>query len=139
MKLYVGLSQLVNQTPKGDPSKGIVMSTRAVLAAAAAVMVLSTPALATDWIYQRQYTFNPNYVPPQPAVDIRTCSYPSASNQCPGNLVPVMMGGSVSCGVPNTGMCSTYTPAAPRVVYRQPAAPKRRVVCPVGEKGCYTK
>jgi hypothetical protein len=102
-------------------------------------MVVASPALATDWKYQRKYIYNPNAVPPQPAVDVRMCQYPTgaAGNQCPGHLVPVRAGGVVSCGTPNAEMCSTYTPTK-RVVYRQPT-PQRRVVCPVGEKGCNTK
>lgn len=115
------------------------MSIRVLVSALAAAMVISSPAIATDWKYQQQYTFDPNVAPPQPAVSIRTCSYPTSANHCPANLMPVMMGGVVSCGSPNAGMCSTYVAraAAPRPVYRAPA--KRRVVCPVGEKGCYTR
>lgn len=111
------------------------MNFRRAIVALAAVMVVASPALATDWIYQRKYIYKPNFVPPQPAVGIRICEYPTgtAGNHCPGHLVPVMAGGVVSCGTPNAEMCSTYAPT-PRVVHRQ-----RRVVCPVGQKGCDTK
>mgnify|MGYP006910714240 CR=1 FL=1 len=114
------------------------MTFRRAFVVLAAAIVVASPALATDWIYQRKYTFDPNAAPPQPPVDVRTCAYPTSSgNFCQAGLMPVMVGGVVSCGTPNAGICETYT-ASRRVTYRAPT-PKRRVVCPVGEKGCYTR
>lgn len=112
------------------------MTFRRAFVVLAAAMVVASPALATDWIYQRKYSFDPNAAPPQPAVDIRTCAYQASANFCQAGLMPVMVGGVVSCGMPNAGMCET--PRRRVVTYRAPA-PKRRVVCPVGEKGCFTK
>lgn len=112
------------------------MSARVLFAVLIAAIAVSSPAMATSRKHLKQYTYNPNIAPPQPAVAVRSCAYTASSNFCPTNLVPVMVGGQVSCGTPNAGQCTSHTPK-PRPVYRQPT--QRRVVCPVGEKGCYTR
>ncbi|WP_204113939.1 hypothetical protein [Shimia biformata] len=60
-------------------------------------------------------------------------AYDSAENHCPDGMQPVTNGDGVGCGVPNQAV--SYQVAT------RSHAPRRGsgVVCPVGEKGCYTR
>ena len=70
-------------------------------------------------------------VPAQPQVDVAIFAYPSSENYCPAGLQPIVLGGVICCGQPNT--------SGPAFVTHRASAPApKRVVCPVGEKGCRT-
>jgi hypothetical protein len=76
---------------------------------------------------------------PGAAMDAKLYPYHSKENYCPSGLQPVVMGGVVCCGQPNQSM--TYAqvkqhPVAKRKVHRA-ATRSGRLVCPIGEKGCY--
>ncbi|SHH57296.1 hypothetical protein [Cognatishimia maritima] len=102
----------------------------------AALVAVASPAHATCVIFPCKIKEDPivEFVPKVPPLTPSGCIYRAASssdNVCPAGLQPVQAGGMISCGVPVAGeMC--HTPKAVKKVQ------KSRIVCPVGEKGCYT-
>jgi len=101
----------------------------------AALVSLAAPAHATCVIFPCKIKEDPivEFIPVPPPVTPAGCAYRTASssqNFCPAGLQPVQAGGMISCGVPKAGeIC--HQPKVKRVK-------KSRLVCPVGEKGCYT-
>ncbi|WP_245776406.1 hypothetical protein [Thalassovita taeanensis] len=80
-------------------------------------------------------------LPAAPAVAMDAKIYPYASNvnYCPAGLQPVQIDGVISCGTPNQLISYQAIMAHPvsrkRSAYRRAKA--SRMVCPVGQKGCY--
>ena len=75
---------------------------------------------------------------PAAAMDAKLYPYHAKANYCPGGLQPIVMGGVVCCGQPNQSI--TYAqmqrhPVAKRKVAR--SGSRGRLVCPIGEKGCF--
>jgi hypothetical protein len=75
---------------------------------------------------------------PASAMDAKIYPYHSKHNYCPDGLQPVSVGGVICCGQPNQSM--TYAqmqrhPVAKR--HKVQRASAKRLVCPVGEKGCF--
>lgn len=101
----------------------------------AALVGLAAPAHATCVIFPCKIKEDPivEFIPKVPPQTPAGCAYRTASssqNFCPAGLQPVQSGGMISCGVPKSGeICHK-----PRVK----SVKKSRIVCPVGEKGCYT-
>ena len=56
-------------------------------------------------------------------------------NYCPAGLQPVVVGGVICCGKPNTGMSYQQVMAHPRPAKKRHYR-SARVHCPVGQKGC---
>lgn len=107
---------------------------------AAALVSIAAPAHATCIIFPCKIKEDPiiEFVPAIPPQTPAGCAYRAAAssdNICPAGLQPVQAGGMISCGVPVAGeSCTQPTVKRVKKVYK----PKARVVCPVGEKGCYT-
>lgn len=79
-------------------------------AAAVGTFLLATPALA--WSEYENHT--------QPASDTMLIyAYKGAPNYCPTGLQPVVIGGVVCCGVPNTHEYQSH-PAPRRSTYHKP-------------------
>ncbi|CUJ11351.1 hypothetical protein [Cognatishimia activa] len=103
----------------------------------AALVAVAAPAHATCVIFPCKIKEDPivEFVPKPPPATPSGCIYRAAAssqNLCPAGLQPVQAGGMVSCGVPVAGeICEPK-------VKRVKKVHKKRVVCPVGEKGCYT-
>ena len=96
-----------------------------LLAAAAALAVSGSAAMAWGDMYKGDGTHNPNS-------STLAHSY-NAPNYCPAGLQPVMMGGVICCGTPNAGPYVDHPGRVHKVSkpkYRAPAAH-----APVGEKG----
>jgi len=73
----------------------------------------------------------------------RIYPYSTSANYCPSGLQPISIDGVICCGTPNQSVSyqsMKAQPAARKVRARRlAAAPTSRVICPVGEKGCYTE
>lgn len=100
----------------------------------AALVAVAAPAHATCVIFPCKIKEDPiiEFIPKVPPLTPAGCAYRTASssqNFCPAGLQPVQSGGMVSCGVPVSGE-----------ICHEPKrkVKKSRIVCPVGEKGCYT-
>jgi hypothetical protein len=68
--------------------------------------------------------------------------YATSANYCPAGLQPVTTNGIICCGTPSTNISYQAAKGAPvaRKTYRAKSRVMRaRVVCPVGEKGCYSQ
>ncbi len=67
----------------------------------------------------------------------------SSANYCPNGLQPITIDGVICCGTPNQSVSYQSMKAHPVVrkvrARRVNRAPTSRIVCPVGEKGCYTE
>lgn len=100
---------------------GDIMRHFGTLAAAAALTMTGSAALAWGDMYMGDGTHNPNS-------NVLVHSY-SGANYCPEGLQPVMVGGVICCGTPNAG---AYIDRPGKVMRRshKPAA-----YAPVGEKG----
>ncbi|GAA6206992.1 hypothetical protein NBRC116601_02850 [Cognatishimia sp. WU-CL00825] len=105
---------------------------------AALLVAVAAPAHATCVIFPCKIKEDPivEFIPKVPPQIAAGCAYrasASRDNFCPAGLQPVQSGGMISCGVPAKGeIC--HQPVH-KVVKKMKRA---RVVCPVGEKGCYT-
>lgn len=102
----------------------------------ATLVAVAAPAHATCVIIPCKIKEDPviEFIPKVPPQTPAGCAYRTASssqNFCPAGLQPVQSGGMVSCGVPVAGEICHETK-------RVKNARKSRIVCPVGEKGCYT-
>lgn len=110
------------------------------------MVAYAAPASATCIIFpckipkDPEITFTPE-IPPQTPMG---CAYRASAavssqggaNICPAGLQPVQVGGMISCGVPIAG----ETCESPRVksVQHKPRKVMPRMICPEGQKGCYT-
>lgn len=69
--------------------------------------------------------------------------YATSENYCPSGLQPIVMGGVVCCGTPTRSVSYQSMMRHPvtkvRKIVRRASYAPRRAVCPVGEKGCYTR
>lgn len=79
---------------------------------------------------------------PATAGDLATFPYPSKHNYCPAGTQPTVVGGVICCAQPTHNI--SYHQAMPNGGRKAAApvrkvrhAPTKRMVCPVGEKGCY--
>ncbi len=74
---------------------------------------------------------------PASAMDARIYPYHARANYCPAGLQPVQFDGVISCGKPNQSI--SYSQAKSHPAARKHAARPagRKLVCPVGEKGCF--
>ncbi|MDO6726436.1 MAG: hypothetical protein ACRBBO_00280 [Cognatishimia sp.] len=107
---------------------------------AAALVSVAAPAHATCVIFPCKIKEDPiiEFIPQIPPQTPNGCAYrasASRDNICPAGLQPVQAGGMISCGVPVAGeICN------PPVVksVKKKKVHRSRIVCPVGEKGCYT-
>jgi len=64
------------------------------------------------------------------------------ANYCPNGLQPITLNGVICCGTPNQSISYESAKAHPvtrKVRTHRVAKRTSRVVCPVGEKGCYTQ
>lgn len=96
------------------------------LAAAAALSLSASQALAWDDAYRGDATADPSR---QPLIQ----AYPAA-NYCPAGKQPVIVGGVIFCGVPTAGVYYDPAPRPRRVVStRDSYLP--RAYAPEGEKG----
>lgn len=74
--------------------------------------------------------------------DLATFPYASKHNYCPAGSQPTVVGGVICCAQPthnisyHQAMPNGGRKAAPVHKVRH-AKPARRMVCPIGEKGCY--
>ncbi len=106
---------------------------------AALFAAVAAPAHATCVIFPCTIPEDPEitFVPVTPPQVAAGCAYRAAAsrdNFCPSGLQPVQSGGMISCGVPKQGeICHT-----PKAVKKVKKVKRSRLVCPVGEKGCYT-
>ena len=75
----------------------------------------------------------------------RIYKYSSSANYCPSGLQPITLNGVICCGTPNQSVSYQQAKAHPvtrtkrvrqRVRVRKASS---RIVCPVGEKGCYSQ
>lgn len=90
-----------------NPGTGNQMRAFTFLAAAAALSISASQALAWDDAYQGDATADASR---QPLIQ----AYPAA-NYCPGGKQPVIVGGVIFCGVPTAG--TYYDPvSAPRTI-----------------------
>ena len=89
---------------------------KTVLAATAATLVAAIPASASD---------------------AKLYPYRGKANYCPSGLQPVVMGGVISCGIPNQPVTYAQMKAHPAAHSRASSRKDRRLVCPAGEKGCF--
>ena len=97
-----------------------------ILAAAAALTVSGSAALAWGDMYMGDGTNDPNS-------NMLIHSY-NAPNHCPAGLQPVMVGGVICCGTPNAGAYVDRPGKVRRIkAHTHRAAP--RAYAPVGEKG----
>ena len=77
---------------------------------------------------------------PASAMDAKIYPYHASANYCPSGLQPISIDGVICCGTPNQSMSYQQALAHPHVTrvkkvhYKKSA---RRIVCPVGEMGCY--
>lgn len=73
----------------------------------------------------------------------RIYPYSTSANYCPAGLQPITINGVICCGTPNQSVSYQSMKAHPVVrkvrARRANPAPTSRIVCPVGEKGCYTE
>lgn len=78
---------------------------------------------------------------PALAGDARIYPYSTSANYCPAGLQPISINGVICCGTPNQSVSYQSMKAHPvtQKVRTRRAAPTSRVICPVGEKGCYTQ
>lgn len=81
---------------------------------------------------------------PALAGEARIYPYASSANYCPTGFQPISINGVICCGVPNQSVSYQSMKAhavarKARVRRRVAAAPTSRIVCPVGEKGCYSE
>lgn len=66
----------------------------------------------------------------------------NTANYCPSGLQPITINGVICCGTPNQSVSYESMKAHPvtrKVRSRRLAKSSGRVICPVGEKGCYTE
>ncbi len=72
-----------------------------------------------------------------PQVDVPIWAYQSSANYCPAGLQPVSISGAICCGTPNRQ--GTYQAAKQHGgTYQRVTSTRKRVACPVGQKGCTT-
>ncbi len=81
---------------------------------------------------------------PAMAGEARIFPYASSTNYCPTGFQPITINGVICCGIPNQSESYQSMKAHPvvhkvQVRRRVAAAPTSRIVCPVGEKGCYSE
>jgi len=76
----------------------------------------------------------------------RIYPYSTSVNYCPAGLQPITIDGVICCGTPNQSVSYQSMKAHPVTRKARPVrarraspAPTSRIVCPVGEKGCYTE
>jgi len=73
----------------------------------------------------------------------RIYPYSTSANYCPTGLQPITIDGVICCGTPNQSVSYQSMKAHPVArkvrVRRATSAPTSRIVCPVGEKGCYSE
>jgi len=71
----------------------------------------------------------------------RVYAYPTSANYCPAGLQPITIDGVICCGTPNQSVSYQSMKAHPvvRKVRARRVAASSRIICPVGEKGCYTE
>ena len=76
---------------------------------------------------------------PASAMDAKIYPYHASANYCPAGLQPISIDGVICCGTPNQTMSYQQVKAtpAPRKVKYVARKAQRKMVCPVGEKGCY--
>ncbi len=78
------------------------------------------------------------------AGEARIFPYATTANYCPTGFQPITINGVICCGVPNQtqsyqSMNAHAVARKARVRHRVKATPSSRIVCPVGEKGCYSE
>lgn len=81
---------------------------------------------------------------PALAGEAKVFPYASSANYCAAGLQPVTINGVICCGTPNQSVSYQSMKAHPvvrkaRAPRRVATAPTSRIVCPVGEKGCYSE
>lgn len=70
------------------------------------------------------------------AMDAKIYPYHARANYCPAGLQPIQIDGVICCGTPNQTI--SYAQAKAHPVARKTArVAGRKLVCPVGEKGCF--
>lgn len=95
----------------------------------AALALMTGPALAGNWSSNAP---DVSHLVGSP-VETPIYAYNGSTNYCPAGFQPISISGVICCGQPNQAQSyqSMFTQAS--------SSPRRsRVVCPVGEKGCYT-
>ena len=65
--------------------------------------------------------------------------YASRANYCPAGLQPVTTNGVICCGNPTAGQSYQDALRHPAQRYHVKRHYRARMVCPVGEKGCYSR
>jgi hypothetical protein len=76
------------------------------------------------------------------ASDARIYAYSTSENFCPSGLQPISINGVICCGTPNQSIsyqqAKAHAVVSKKRVRRVSHVKKSsRIVCPVGEKGCY--
>lgn len=79
-------------------------------------------------------------LPMMAQAETRIYAYESKANYCPNGLQPITLNGVICCGTPN--QTASYQDmmahaSGARRSYTMPAS--KGMVCPEGEKGCYTE
>lgn len=135
--VYGAVTHLINEQIK---PKGAEMLKNLLFASCLAA--IAVPAHATCIIFpckippDPEITFTPTPPPQTPmGCAYRMAAVASAGGSggfCPAGLQPVQVGGMISCGVPIAGEICEHPPTRvkPKV--------HKRMICPEGEKGCYT-
>jgi len=102
------------------------MTLKSFVLAGAGVMMLAAPAFAGNT--------DPIVVYP----------YASSANYCPAGLQPVTTNGIICCGKPTANQSYQAAMRHPVTKVRKvrhvvKTIQRARIVCPVGEKGCYSQ
>lgn len=73
---------------------------------------------------------------PVQAMDAKIYPYHARANYCPAGLQPIQIDGVICCGTPNQSISYQQAKAHP-VARKQAQRSSRKLICPVGEKGCF--
>lgn len=74
---------------------------------------------------------------PAHAMDAKIYPYHARANYCPAGLQPVQIDGVICCGTPNQSISYSQAMAHPVARKKVVRASARKLVCPIGEKGCF--
>ena len=102
--------------------------TKSIAAAAAALALSATGALAWDDAYR-------GTVPHNPTADFQMNAYPAAANYCPAGSQPVLVGGVICCGTPNAAPYVNRAGGHRKSYHAQQSYHAPRAYAPAGEKG----
>lgn len=139
--------------PRSGRTKGEKMRKKTISLIVAAVLGGAVPALAQQVVVIQQTTIQQTTIVAIDASTARTATAArparrdmpkiyavrNTANYCPSGLQPITINGVICCGTPNQSVSYQSMKAHPVARVQSRARKNSRIVCPVGEKGCYSE